>query len=74
VLSIDPSLLRAVRGDPTRLNQALLNYASNAVKFTEHGSVVLRCRLIEESETDLNVRFEVEDTGIGIAPENLSRL
>ncbi|SMF95143.1 PAS domain S-box-containing protein [Methylomagnum ishizawai] len=61
-------------GDPTRLRQALLNYAGNAVKFTETGSIALRAVLLEQDAQDLLVRFEVEDTGIGIAPEDLPRL
>ncbi len=63
-----------LRGDPTRLRQALLNYAGNAVKFTERGVITLRARLLEEHGDDLLVRFEVSDTGIGIAPENKARL
>jgi two-component system sensor histidine kinase/response regulator len=63
-----------LRGDVTRLRQALLNYASNAVKFTEHGKVALRCRLLEEKGDELQVLFEVEDSGIGIAPDELGRL
>jgi PAS domain S-box-containing protein len=63
-----------LRGDPTRLRQALLNYAGNAVKFTEQGSIALRVRRLEDSGDELLVRFEVADTGIGIAPDKLSRL
>ncbi|MDO9227177.1 MAG: PAS domain S-box protein [Pseudomonadota bacterium] len=63
-----------LRGDPTRLRQALLNYAGNAVKFTEHGGIALRARLLEENNARLRVRFEVADTGIGITPEALPRL
>jgi len=59
-----PSMLR---GDPTRLRQGLLNFANNAVKFTEHGSIALRTRLLETTGDSLLVRFEVSDTGIGIA-------
>jgi two-component system CheB/CheR fusion protein len=62
------------RGDPTRLRQALLNYASNAVKFTQSGSVVLQASLLEEDAAGCLVRFEVRDTGIGIAPEHLAKL
>lgn len=58
-----------LHGDPMRLRQALLNYASNAVKFTERGSITLRSRLLEAGGGDLMVRFEVQDTGIGISPE-----
>ena len=61
-------------GDPTRLQQALLNYATNAVKFTEQGSITLRTLLQEETADAVRLRFEVQDTGIGIDPEALSRL
>ncbi|TXT20196.1 MAG: Multi-sensor hybrid histidine kinase, partial [bacterium] len=61
-------------GDATRLRQALLNYAGNAVKFTERGVIRLRAHLLEETDTGLRVRFEVRDSGIGIAPEVLPRL
>jgi len=63
-----------LRGDPTRLRQALLNYAVNAVKFTERGVVALRAILLEDSGDQVLVRFEVEDTGIGIAPEKIPTL
>lgn len=63
-----------LQGDQTRLQQALLNYLSNAVKFTETGSIRLSCSIQEASERDVLVRFEVSDTGIGIAPEVLPRL
>lgn len=67
---IPPVLL----GDPTRVAQALLNYLINAVKFTEQGRITLRLSKSKETATDLLVRFEVEDTGIGIAPEKLKSL
>ncbi len=63
-----------LRGDPTRLRQALLNYAGNAVKFTEHGRVAVRARLLEDSDSGLLVRFEVQDSGIGIAAEQIGSL
>jgi signal transduction histidine kinase/BarA-like signal transduction histidine kinase len=62
-------LPREVLGDPTRVQQALTNYASNAVKFTERGSITLRARIAEDRPDSLLVRFEVQDTGIGIAPD-----
>ncbi len=75
VVEVDSDAVpRWLRGDPTRLRQALLNYASNAVKFTEQGSISLRARVLEERGEELLVRFEVQDTGIGIAPEALRRL
>ncbi|MDD3813645.1 MAG: PAS domain S-box protein [Desulfocapsaceae bacterium] len=65
---------RWLRGDATRLSQALLNYATNAIKFTEHGFIALHVRLVEETNNELLVRFEVQDSGIGIAAEQLPRL
>jgi PAS domain S-box-containing protein len=61
-------------GDVTRIRQALLNFAGNAVKFTHHGTIAVQARLIEESATGLRVRFEVVDTGIGLSPEQQARL
>jgi PAS domain S-box-containing protein len=61
-------------GDPTRLRQALLNYAGNAVKFTSVGSITLRSRLLHDGGGELLVRFEVTDTGIGITPEQKDRM
>ena len=63
-----------LRGDPTRLRQALLNYAGNAVKFADRGSIALRARLLDERPSELLVRFEVADSGCGITPEQMSRL
>ncbi len=74
VVDIAPNLPRWLHGDFTRLTQALLNYAGNAVKFTEAGSVTLRVVLVETGATDLLLRFEVRDTGIGIPEEYQARL
>ena len=60
-----------LNGDAIRLRQAMLNYTSNAIKFTERGTVWLRTRLLEDNSEGLLVRFEVQDSGIGIAEENL---
>ncbi|MFO1414918.1 MAG: PAS domain-containing protein [Burkholderiales bacterium] len=66
-LSVDAGGVPAsLRGDPTRLRQALLNYAGNAVKFTEMGFVALRVRVAAEDERGILLRFEVEDSGIGV--------
>jgi signal transduction histidine kinase/CheY-like chemotaxis protein len=75
-LTVDPGPLQhaVLRGDPTRLRQALLNYVSNAVKFTERGWVALRASVDEEDGDGVLVRFEVRDSGIGIAPEAQQRL
>lgn len=61
-------------GDPTRLQQALLNYLNNAIKFTPAGSITLRALRLGEDADSVLVRFEVEDTGIGIPPEVVGRL
>jgi two-component system, sensor histidine kinase and response regulator len=63
-----------LRGDVTRVRQALLNLAGNAVKFTEQGAVELRIRVVQQDADSVLLRFEVEDTGIGIPAEHLARL
>jgi PAS domain S-box-containing protein len=63
-----------LRGDPTRLRQALLNFAGNAVKFTEAGHITLRVRLLERAGTRVRLRFEVEDSGIGVGAEQRQRI
>jgi signal transduction histidine kinase len=63
-----------LRGDKTRLTQALVNFLGNAVKFTEKGSITLRCRIEAETETDYLMRFEVTDTGIGMTDEQQARI
>jgi len=70
---VPPGLGRLV-GDATRLRQALLNYAGNAVKFTENGSITLSASVVEEADDSVLIRFEVRDSGIGIAPEAVARL
>ncbi|MBQ0957483.1 response regulator [Ideonella sp. 4Y11] len=63
-----------LRGDAVRLRQALLNYAANAVKFTERGHIALRAGVVREDGDRRLLRFEVEDTGIGLSEDSLSRL
>jgi PAS domain S-box-containing protein len=72
-VDIDAMPLR-LRGDPTRLRQALLNFAGNAVKFTLQGEVVLRVRLLGQQGSGVQLRFEVQDSGIGIAAAQLPAL
>ncbi|MEW6514818.1 MAG: PAS domain S-box protein [Pseudomonadota bacterium] len=74
-LEIDPDGVPLwLRGDAIRLRQALLNFASNAVKFTEQGKITLRALLLEDKVNGLLCRFEVADSGIGLTPEQLDRL
>ena len=61
-------------GDPTRLQQALLNYAINSIKFTEQGSITLRAKTVEETAENVKILFEIQDTGIGIDPVILPKL
>ena len=61
-------------GDATRVQQALLNYLGNAVKFTEKGTITLATRMLALDEDNVRIRFEVRDSGPGIPPEQISRL
>ncbi|WP_215782311.1 response regulator [Paludibacterium sp. B53371] len=61
-------------GDPLRLQQILLNLLSNAVKFTERGSITLRIKVMESVARRLRLRFEVQDTGIGMTPAQQARI
>ena len=61
-------------GDPLRLGQILVNYANNAVKFTEKGEVAIRVRVVEAGHDGVLLRFEVRDTGIGLSSEQRARL
>nr|WP_301276940.1 ATP-binding protein [Dechloromonas sp.] len=63
-----------ISGDLTRLQQGLLNYTANAIKFTEAVEVTLGCSVVEEDGPSLLMRFEVRDTGIGIDPAQVERL
>jgi PAS domain S-box-containing protein len=63
-----------LEGDYTRLQQCLLNYASNSIKFSEHGVIALRAILVHETDDAVELRFEVEDAGVGIAADALTRL
>ncbi len=74
VVSIMPEVPPAMRGDPHHLRQILINLASNAVKFTDRGSVTLHVSAQEETETRVHLKFSIRDTGIGIAPEAQKRI
>ena len=67
-------LPQSLHGDGNRLGQIILNFVSNAVKFTERGQVLLRCRIVDERADTLLIRFEVSDTGVGLTPEQQSNL
>jgi len=63
-----------IEGDQTRLRQALLNYVGNALKFTEQGKITIRALKIDETADDVLLRFEVQDSGIGVNPDKIPSL
>lgn len=73
---VAPSIPAFARGDEGRLRQVALNLLDNAIKFTEHGEIMLRCELAPEAAKDEKIwlRFSITDAGIGIAPEEQARL
>jgi hemerythrin-like metal-binding protein/PAS domain S-box-containing protein len=73
-ITLSPDPAPPLRGDATRLQQALLNYLANAVKFTDAGHIRLSCEITADDGDSAWVRFTVQDTGIGIAPDALARL
>jgi two-component system sensor histidine kinase/response regulator len=72
---VDPRLKNLpLLGDPLRLGQILLNYIGNAVKFTERGSIMLRAHVVSEDSEQAMLRFEVQDTGVGISDSQMEKL
>ena len=73
-MEIDPAIPAQLHGDPLRLGQVLLNFVSNAIKFSEHGQIMIRARVVEEEAQSVLLRIEVADQGIGLTPEQQARL
>ena len=71
---VHPDVPSRLCGDPDRLRQVLINLTSNAIKFTERGEVVIPPSLADATDTDVTVRLEVRDTGIGIPADRMDRL
>jgi signal transduction histidine kinase/ActR/RegA family two-component response regulator len=71
---VDPQVPADVVGDPVRLHQVLTNLAGNAIKFTAAGTVSVSVRVVESGDSMSCLRFEVADTGIGVAPEAAANL
>jgi CheY-like chemotaxis protein/anti-sigma regulatory factor (Ser/Thr protein kinase) len=72
---VDPALEgQPLLGDSLRLGQILINFAGNAIKFTDRGGITLHVRLAEDLGDRLRLRFEVRDTGIGVAPADQARI
>jgi len=74
VMDLPPAVPRLLRGDPGRLRQVLINLVGNAIKFTTGGEVVVRVSQPAEAEHRVVLRFEVRDTGVGIAPDVQAKL
>jgi PAS domain S-box-containing protein len=74
ILDLDPEAPLGLNGDPLRLNQVLINLANNAIKFTDEGEITIAAQLLERSEDGVILRFAVQDSGIGITPEEQGRL
>ncbi len=74
VFHVAPDVPRHLIGDSLRLSQVLANLLGNAVKFTEKGRVELGCSLISRQGPEVELLFEISDTGIGMTPEQMGRL
>ena len=74
LFATDPAVPNMLMGDPLRLGQILINLSNNAVKFTEHGEIVVTTELLCDEEAHVLLKFSVSDTGIGITPEQTSKL
>jgi len=73
-MDVGAELPAHLMGDPLRLSQVLLNLANNAVKFTPRGFVAVRARVVERAGDDVRVRFAIEDSGVGLTPDQCARL
>ncbi|MDH5545779.1 MAG: response regulator [Gammaproteobacteria bacterium] len=74
VFDKDPNIPDGLVGDPLRLGQVLVNLSGNAFKFTKEGQIIVRAILINSSASTVRLRFEIEDSGVGISEEATSRL
>jgi signal transduction histidine kinase/CheY-like chemotaxis protein len=74
ILDVASDVPTTLMGDPLRMGQVLVNFAGNAVKFTEQGEISIVVRLQERSESDALLYFAVKDTGIGLSEEQMGRL
>ena len=74
IFDMNANLPHRLIGDPLRLGQILINYVSNAIKFTETGEIVISAQVLEQTDSDVLLRFAVRDTGIGLSREQIGKL
>jgi two-component system sensor histidine kinase/response regulator len=74
IIDIPGDVPHTLVGDPLRIGQILLNFGSNALKFTEHGEIAIQVRQVKEDADSVLLKVAVRDTGIGIAPEQVEKL
>jgi len=74
LFKIDPSVPRALVGDPLRLGQILINLSNNAVKFTDAGEIFVATELVKQDQAQVTLKFSVHDTGIGMTAEQAAKL
>jgi PAS domain S-box-containing protein len=70
----DNSIPEVVIGDPVRLHQILMNLVSNAIKFTSQGNVTINTKLLNENDESITIRFDIQDTGIGIPKDKIEKI
>lgn len=74
IFDVAPNVPQYLNGDSLRLGQILINYGNNAVKFTEHGEIVIAVTVLEETKRNVFLKFSVSDTGIGLTSEGKAKL
>ncbi len=74
IFNIEPQIPQALTGDPLRLSQVLINLIGNAVKFTDHGQILLSCCLVKNNEEGVELEFSIQDSGVGLTQEQQNRL
>jgi signal transduction histidine kinase/ActR/RegA family two-component response regulator len=74
IVRYSPDLPQIIQADEVKLRQVLINLLGNAIKFTQQGSVLLKVKRHRDQDNSLQIQFEVEDTGVGIAPTDFDQL
>jgi two-component system sensor histidine kinase/response regulator len=74
IFNIAPNVPKYINGDSLRVGQILINYSNNAVKFTDNGEIIIAVEVLNETKKDVFLKFNVSDTGIGLTPEDKTKL